>query len=99
MKWSDIIIESHQKPLAVIVKGNPRYLRHPDVKRMADAFYADIRRRLAAQGFRVAFDPGKPYTSPDAHAAVWVGHFARHRSPALRPCDGAHDRLADRRQR
>jgi len=60
-----------QKPLAIIVKGNPKYLKH--MQKEADAFYGDIKQRLEEKGFRVEFDAGEPYTQPK-QAAAWLGH-------------------------
>lgn len=62
------------KPLAIIVKGNPKYLRLPEVKPMAEQFYSDLHDRVASKGYEVRFDEGKPYTSPDESAEVWIGH-------------------------
>jgi hypothetical protein len=63
-----------RRPLAVIVKGNPKYLRDRRVKPMAEAFYADVKERLEKRGYRVEFDAGQPYTLPNEKAKVWVGH-------------------------
>lgn len=62
------------KPLAVIVKGNPKYLAHPEVKPMADKFYEHIKNLLSKKGFDVKFDAGEPYTLPDTAAVAWIGH-------------------------
>ena len=64
----------NKPPLAVVVKGNPKYLDDPTVKPMADKFYDEIKKILEARGFTVKFDPGEEYTSPDDTAQVWVGH-------------------------
>jgi len=64
----------NKKPLAVIIKGNPKYLRMPKIKPLAIAFYAEIKQLLIARGFRVTFDPGKEYTSPDKTAKAWIAH-------------------------
>lgn len=60
--------------LAIIIKGNPKYLRNHKVKPMAEKFYAEIKQLLEAKGYEVEFDPGKPYTLPKIFAAVWIGH-------------------------
>jgi hypothetical protein len=73
MRYAEIIHET-ERPLAVIVKGNPKYLRNPKVQPMADAFYAEIKQLLIDKGFRVALDPGKPYTAPNENAKVWIAH-------------------------
>lgn len=62
------------RPLAIIIKGNPKYLEDPRVKFMAEAFYAAIEAVLLAGGLRVEFDPGEPHTVPKAGALAWVGH-------------------------
>lgn len=56
---------------AVIVKGNPRYIKQQAV--LADPFYAELEKRLRDSGFEVAYDPGEPYTMPPP-ADLWVGH-------------------------
>lgn len=59
-----------KKPTAVIIKGNPKYIRsNPD----ADRFYAELAAHLRDNGYDVSFDAGKAYTSPPA-ADLWVGH-------------------------
>lgn len=63
-----------RKPLAVIVKGNPKYLNMPANVPLAEAFYTEIQTILEKRGYDVAFDPGIEYTSPDETAAVWIGH-------------------------
>jgi hypothetical protein len=55
---------------AVIVKGNPKYIRNNPT---AARFYEDIAAHLQARGFAVSFDPGRPYTSPPP-ASLWIGH-------------------------
>jgi hypothetical protein len=59
------------KPLAVIVKGNPKYI---DNNPLADNFYADVKQRLEAKGYRVEFDAGADFTEPDQSAVLVVGH-------------------------
>jgi GNAT superfamily N-acetyltransferase len=59
------------KPLAVIVKGNPKYI---DNNPLADTFYADVKQRLEAKGYRVEFDAGEDFTEPDQTAMLVVGH-------------------------
>lgn len=60
--------------VAIIIKGNPKYLRNFRVKRLATLFYGEIRRILEEKGYTVEYDDGKPYTSPKVFAAVWVAH-------------------------
>lgn len=75
MNYLRIALESDKnKPLAVIVKGNPKYLEDPKVSSLAKKFYAEIAAILRDKGYRVAFDAGEPFTQPDESAAVWVGH-------------------------
>lgn len=62
------------KSLAIIIKGNPKYLRDRAVKPMAEQFYAEIAQILQDKGYQVEFDPGLPYTLPKVYAAVWVAH-------------------------
>lgn len=63
-----------RRKLAVIVKGNPKYLNDPKVKKMADQFYSEIKKILEDKGYTVEMDPGKPHTLPDESATVWIGH-------------------------
>jgi hypothetical protein len=58
---------------AVIVKGNPKYIKDPKIKPMAERYYAEISDILRSQGYEVSFDPGLPYTQP-VDADLWVGH-------------------------
>jgi hypothetical protein len=62
------------KPLAVIVISGAEYLADPAIEPWVAPFYAEVQMLLRERGFHVEFDPGHPYTSPDRHAAVWVGH-------------------------
>lgn len=55
---------------AVIIKGNPRWVK--DNPR-ADAFYDKLGKHLKRQGYAVAYDAGEPHTSPPK-ADLWVGH-------------------------
>ena len=56
---------------AVIIKGNPGYIGEDPT---ATKFYTDLARQLTRRGYDdVAFDPGKPFTSPP-EADLWVGH-------------------------
>lgn len=60
--------------LAVIVKGNPKYLEDPKMKPLADKLYSDVAKMLKDRGYTVSEDPGLPMTSPDRSASLWVGH-------------------------
>lgn len=62
--------QGEARPLAVVVTGNPAYVRGNPA---ADAFYADVSGHLRGLGYDVATDPGEPHTVPPP-AAVWVGH-------------------------
>lgn len=66
--------EVKEKPLAIIIKGNPKYLDDPKVSAMAKRFYSSIRKILVNKGYRVEYDPGEPMTSPKDGASVWIGH-------------------------
>lgn len=69
-------LEGHvdEKPVAIIVKGNPKYLNNEKVKPLAEALYAEIKKILEEKGYAVEFDAGKEYTQPREGAAVWIGH-------------------------
>lgn len=67
-------LPGRESPLAIIIKGNPKYIEDPRVKSMADQFYAAIALILARGGLRVSFDAGEPLTVPQAGAAAWVAH-------------------------
>jgi len=62
------------KPLAVIIKGNPKYLDKKEIKPIADEFYKTVKNLLEEQGFHVTFDSGEDFTKPDIAAKVWVAH-------------------------
>jgi hypothetical protein len=62
------------KPLAVIVKGNPKYITDPKVKNKADAFYSRIKVIMEQKGYRVSYDAGEERTRPDVTADVWIAH-------------------------
>lgn len=62
------------KPLAVIVKGNPKYLSDSRVSALGDRFYEGVAETLRSRGFEVEFDAGEPWTCPSEKAAAWVGH-------------------------
>jgi hypothetical protein len=66
--------EESQKPTAIIVKGNPKYLKNEKVKPLAQALYSEIQRILEAKGYTVEYDEGKEYTQPRDGAQVWIGH-------------------------
>jgi hypothetical protein len=58
------------KPTAVIVKGNPKFINDNPV---ADNFYKEIKAFLETLNYKVSFDKGEPYTSPPK-ADLWIGH-------------------------
>lgn len=60
--------------VAVIVKGNPKYLNDPSVKLLAVSFYKKVQSILESKGYSVTFDDGEPMTLPSTKANVWVGH-------------------------
>ena len=64
-------LRSSSKPRAVIIKGNPAYIK--DNPR-AEAFYEELKQLISEAGYEPTFDEGKPHTLPDESAALWVGH-------------------------
>lgn len=62
------------KPLAIIVKGNSKYIEDPEIKPLAKRFYSEVKDILKAKGYKVKFDPGLSETRPDITAKVWVAH-------------------------
>lgn len=62
------------RPIAVIIKGNPRYLEDPKVSKQARAFYKEIKEILVERGYKVKTNAGEEFTTPDENAAVWIGH-------------------------
>jgi GNAT superfamily N-acetyltransferase len=58
------------RPTAVIVKGNPKYI---DGNAQADKFYGKLAKFVESKGYAVSFDPGTPHTSPKK-ADLWIGH-------------------------
>lgn len=64
----------NSKPIAVIVKGNEKYITDKTIKPMADKFYNEVKKILEAKGYAVEFDRGLAYTSPRGDARVWLGH-------------------------
>ena len=67
-------LSMYKKPLAIIIKGNDKYINNPKIKSIADTFYNDIKLKLEAKGYEVKFDDGMPYTIPDETASVWIAH-------------------------
>lgn len=59
------------RPRAVIIKGNPAYIRNNP---RADDFYAELEQLIREAGYEPAYDTGEPHTTPDEGAALWVGH-------------------------
>lgn len=59
-----------KKLLAVIIKGNPKYI-HNDIARL---YYKDIANYLKQKDFKVQFDEGKEYTRPRIDADLYIGH-------------------------
>jgi hypothetical protein len=62
------------KPLAVIIKGNPKYIDDPKNKPLATEFYNEIKQLLVARGFRVTFSSGAAYSTPNLTAKAWIAH-------------------------
>lgn len=63
-----------EKPLAIIIGGNPKYLRKLKIRPLAEKLYAEIEQLLREKGYEVEFDEGKPYTIPKVYSAVWIAH-------------------------
>lgn len=55
---------------AIIIKGNPALVENNE---KANAFYKELASFLEELGFKVSFDSGEPFTSPEP-ADLWVGH-------------------------
>ena len=73
----DLILESAKKQnkhLAIIIKGNPKYIKIPQIKPLANKFYNNIKLMLEQLGYIVKFDAGLPHTLPDINANVWIAH-------------------------
>jgi hypothetical protein len=65
-----IVRENKQKPLAIIIKGNPNR-KQP---KTPGNLYPKLKKYLQDQGFQVEFDEGKPHTTPNINAQLWIGH-------------------------
>lgn len=57
------------KPIAVIVKGNSKYI----TGKIARNFYKELYMMLLNEGFSVTFDPGEDYTCP-RKADLYIMH-------------------------
>lgn len=62
------------KPLAVVVVSDKYILSDPAVQPWGLRLYTELQILLEEKGFRIEFDPGEPYTTPNRQAAVWIGH-------------------------
>ena len=65
-----IVRENKQKPLAIIIKGNPNR-KQP---KSPGNLYPKLKKYLQEKGFQVEFDEGKPHTTPNINAQLWIGH-------------------------
>lgn len=65
---------ANNKPVAIIIKGNPKYLEKDENRSKANHFYSEIKKILEDKGYHVEFDAGEPETSPDESAKIWIGH-------------------------
>jgi hypothetical protein len=63
-----------KKPLAVVIKGNPKYLYNRKTALLAAAFYSEIEHLLKTLGWEVEFDQGAPFTTPRDDAQCWIAH-------------------------
>lgn len=72
MNVEELFEAKKNKTLAVIVTGNPKYIKNnPKAKR----YYNDIKKYLKRSGIgKVEFDPGKDFTSPRSDADLVIGH-------------------------
>ena len=61
-----LINEQKQKPLAIIIKGNPNR-KQPH---KPGNLYPKLKQYLQDKGFQVEFDEGKPHTTPNLKAAM-----------------------------
>ena len=59
-----------RKPSAVIIKGNPKWIKGND---LAAKFYNQIADHLRQKQYSVTFDKGEPHTQPPV-ADLWIGH-------------------------
>ena len=66
--------DDNPERVAIIIKGNPKYINDPKIKAIANSFYAEIKTILVDNGFKVEFDVGAAYTRPRVGAMVWIGH-------------------------
>lgn len=62
--------KNNKKPLAIIIKGNPNRKRPPKPGNL----YQKIKKYLQQKGFEVQYDQGKPHTTPNTNAQLWIGH-------------------------
>ena len=65
-----LVTEQKQKPLAIIIKGNPSR-KQPNTP---GNLYPKLKKYLQQKGFKVEFDEGKPHTTPNLKAQLWIGH-------------------------
>jgi hypothetical protein len=63
-------VAATRKRKAVIIKGNPMYIRG---NLQADKFYEKLKSELESRDYDVVFDAGKPFSTPPK-ADLWVGH-------------------------
>lgn len=70
----NLLIESIDKSLIIIIKGNMDRLKSKSIKRIADKFYNDIKLILENKNYTVEFDAGLPYTLPNINAIMWIAH-------------------------
>lgn len=61
-------------PIAVIIKGNPKYIQDPKMKSTASNFYKDLENKLKEKGYKTERATSKAYSLPNIKAKVWIGH-------------------------
>lgn len=62
-------LEKIAEKSAVIVTGNPKFIRNAKAR----SFYDDLQSHLESKGYTVTRDPGKAFTKP-VDADLWVAH-------------------------
>lgn len=70
----NLLIESVNKSLIIIIKGNMDRLKSDSIRKIADKFYNDVKLMLENKNYNVEFDAGLPYTIPNKNAYMWLAH-------------------------
>jgi hypothetical protein len=64
------LIQKNRQKSAVIIKGNPAFVKGNPA---AEKFYNSVADLARQKGYTVNFDKGEPLTTP-AKADLWIGH-------------------------